>query len=119
MKIHHIALRTRDVARLEAFYAGALGLPVLRREGNVWLAAGDSIVMLEACRTGEPDVPVGSFELVAFAISPRERAKFARRLRIEAETPFTLYVRDPDGRRVGLSHYPDAAETGSAYPAAE
>jgi HSP20 family molecular chaperone IbpA len=27
---------------------------------------------------------------------------------IEGETAFTLYVRDPDGTRVGLSHYPDA-----------
>jgi catechol 2,3-dioxygenase-like lactoylglutathione lyase family enzyme len=116
MRIHHIALRTRDVARLEAFYAGTLGLLVLKREGNVWLGAGDAIVMLEARGPGEPDVPVGSFELVAFAISPGERAEFARRLPIEAETPFTLYVRDPDGRRVGLSHYPDRAETGSAYP---
>jgi hypothetical protein len=26
---------------------------------------------------------------------------------IEDRTAYTLYVRDPDGRRIGLSSYPD------------
>ena len=30
---------------------------------------------------------------------------------IEDRTAFTLYVRDPDGRRVGLSSYPTPLET--------
>jgi catechol 2,3-dioxygenase-like lactoylglutathione lyase family enzyme len=108
MKIHHVALRTRDLARLEAFYVGALGLRVLRRAArSVWLEAGDAIVMLEMREADEPDVSVGTMEMVAFAITPAERAKFARSLPIEAETRFTLYTRDPDGRRVGLSHYPE------------
>ena len=28
---------------------------------------------------------------------------------IEARTEFTLYFRDPDGRRIGLSHYPETS----------
>ncbi len=47
-------------------------------------------------------------ELVAFAIDdlPSWRRKLAEAgVVIEAETVHTLYVRDPDGRRVGLSTY--------------
>jgi catechol 2,3-dioxygenase-like lactoylglutathione lyase family enzyme len=106
MRIHHVALRTQDVPRLLEFYAGTLGLRVLEHEHSVWLEAGDAIVMLEARGPSEPDVPVGSMEMIAFAISPEERAALARRLPVESETRFTIYVRDPDGRRVGLSHYP-------------
>jgi glyoxylase I family protein len=114
VEIHHVALRTRDVARLEAFYAGILGLNALRRDGDrsVWLAAGRAIVMIEAREPSEPEPPRGSMEMVAFAIAPAERKACARRIEaagfpIEAETRFTIYTRDPDGRRVGLSHYPE------------
>ena len=112
MRVHHIALRTRDLPRLEAFYAGVLGLAVARRneERSVWLRAGEAILMLERAEPTEPDVPPGAMEMVAFAIGPEMRATckerlFARGIPLEAETPYTLYFRDPDGRRVGLSHY--------------
>ena len=29
---------------------------------------------------------------------------------VESRTPFTLYVRGPEGNRVGLSHWPHAAD---------
>jgi glyoxylase I family protein len=114
MRIHHVALRTGDLPRLEAFYVDVLGLSVTKRQGerSVWLDAGGTIVMLEARDApGEPGVPEGTKELVAFAIEPGARAHYGERLSragvaIEAETPSTLYVRDPDGRRVGLSAYP-------------
>jgi catechol 2,3-dioxygenase-like lactoylglutathione lyase family enzyme len=48
--LHHAAVRCRDLARAERFYAGVLGLPVLRRwpraaadgggDRSVWLALG-------------------------------------------------------------------------------
>jgi hypothetical protein len=28
---------------------------------------------------------------------------------VQGSTAYTLYVLDPDGNRVGLSHYPEAA----------
>ena len=31
MRIHHLAFRTGNLARLEAFYVGALGLAVVQR----------------------------------------------------------------------------------------
>jgi glyoxylase I family protein len=115
MHVHHLALRTRDLPRLEAFYAGLLGLDVLRRDGarSVWLRAEGAVVMLELAEPGEPEVPARSMEMLAFAIAPEERAEYTRRLElagvaVEAETPFTTYFRDPDGRRVGVSHYPHA-----------
>ena len=114
MRIHHVALRTRDLARLESFYTLLLGLPVTRRNGDrsLWLSSGDAILMIERASESEPTISMGSMDLVAFAIAASERDATAARLRaagvaIEAETPFTLYFRDPDGRRVGVSHFPD------------
>lgn len=112
MRLHHLALRTRDLPRLEAFYAGLLALPAVRRgERSVWLDAAGTIVMLEIADEGEV-LASPTLELVCFAISPGERAGWEERLRragiaIEATTGFTMYFRDPDGRRVALSHYPD------------
>ncbi|HEY8077256.1 MAG TPA: VOC family protein [Labilithrix sp.] len=108
MRIHHIALRTRDLARLERFYVETLGFVVTRRqEHSVWLGAGGAILMLERADDGEPAVPKGSKELVAFAISPEEHAEYTHLVAVEARTASTIYFRDPDGRRVALSAYPD------------
>jgi catechol 2,3-dioxygenase-like lactoylglutathione lyase family enzyme len=99
-------MRTTDVARLERFYAGVLGLTVLRRDaarGSVWLDAGGTVLMLEAAEAGEPPVPAGSRELLAFAVSDKE--VWRARVDVEAETQHTLYFRDPDGRRVAISSY--------------
>ena len=113
MRIHHLAFRSGDIARLERFYVEVLGLAVLQRQErrSVWLDAGGSIVMIELRDDGEAAHPAGSRELVAFAIAPDERSLVCGRLAragvaVEAATEFTLYVRDPDGRRVGLSSYP-------------
>ena len=115
LSLHHVALRTGDVVGLAAFYRDVVGLSSLERPGGAgggtWLAAGDAILMLEPRADGEPDIPIGSKDLLAFAIDPGERPAFEERLvrlgvRVEASTPYTLYFRDPDGRRVGVSHYP-------------
>ncbi len=120
MNVHHVALRTDDVPRLLAFYRDVLDLPVVERPtgesgAGVWLAAGSTLLMLEPRNVGEPGIPPGSMELVAFAIRPEERASVAGRLdragvAIEGQTAFTLYCRDPDGRRVGVSHFPERGE---------
>ena len=112
MRVHHVAFRTGDLGVLERFYVGALGLAVLRRqERSVWLDAGGTIVMLELGDVGETAHPAGSKELVAFAVASDARALTLDRLvragvAVEASTDFTLYVLDPDGRRIGLSSYP-------------
>ncbi len=106
MRIHHVALRTRDLARLEHFYATVLGLRVMRRDderGSVWLDAGGAVLMLERSGAGEPGVPDGTMDLVAFAVEDKEA--WRSRVSAEAETEHTLYFRDPDGRRVAVSSY--------------
>ena len=110
MRLHHLAMRTGNLPDLVRFYSERLGLRVLqRRDGSVWLDADGTILMLEARSEGEPSVPAGSMEMVAFAIRPEERPGWVTKLGglVEAQTEFTLYFRDPDGRRVGLSHYQD------------
>jgi glyoxylase I family protein len=111
VRIHHIAMRTGDLARLERFYVDVLGLALLRRDDareSVWLDAAGSIVMLERADADEPKTPQGSKDLVAFAVDDKEswRVRLARAgVAIEAETPHTLYFRDPDARRVAVSTY--------------
>lgn len=107
MRVHHVAFRTRDLGRLETFYVGTLGLVVSKRseDRSVWLDAGGTILMLERMEPNEPDVPQGSREMIAFAIAPDDPR--VATLPIEDRTSFTVYVRDPDGRRIGLSSWPE------------
>jgi catechol 2,3-dioxygenase-like lactoylglutathione lyase family enzyme len=112
--IHHLALRVADVERSRAFYSGFLGLPELRRfeeepEGlrSVWLAAGPTVVMLEKRLKGNgPDA--GSGHVLALAVDNLrewEERLGAAGIAVEERTAYTLYLRDPDGHRVGLSVY--------------
>jgi catechol 2,3-dioxygenase-like lactoylglutathione lyase family enzyme len=106
MRIHHLALRTRDVARLERFYAGVLGLAVVKRDearGSVWMDAGGAVLMIERAAEAEPEIARGTLELVAFAVA--RIGDWRERVPVEAETANTLYFRDPDGRRVAVSDY--------------
>jgi len=56
MRAHHIAIYTRDLARLEAFYTQTLGFPVARRwdaPGIVFVDAGG--LWIELTRQDAPD----------------------------------------------------------------
>lgn len=118
--LHHLALGTRDVARLARFYIDVLELPEVTRHlhpngslRSVWLDLGGSLLMIEP--TGEPPrmvvgVGAGPF-LIAVAVSADERARFEARVEasgavIESRSEFTSYARDPDGNRIALSEYP-------------
>jgi catechol 2,3-dioxygenase-like lactoylglutathione lyase family enzyme len=125
LALHHVAVNCLDLARCERFYREVLGLAELRRwpaEGggdrSVWLAAGDGFLALERAdrepdpgpwRDGRPGL-----HLVALRIARREREEWERRLAshgvpVAHRTRFTLYLRDPEGNRIGLTHYPDSA----------
>jgi hypothetical protein len=123
LPVHHLAVVVADLARAERFYAGVLGLPVLRRwedaEGNprsVWLALGEG-AFLAVERAETPDGARRSdtapgFHCMALGIRPEERESWRARLAaqgfaVERESPYTLYTRDPDGNLVGLSHFPE------------
>lgn len=120
MRIHHLALRTRDVTGLARFYEEVVGLALVKRADappalgkSVWLDAGGAIVMIEEAMATEPAVAHATMELTAaFTIAPSERTFVEDRLTkagviVEARTAYTLYFRDPDGRRIGVSAYPD------------
>ncbi len=115
LRIHHLALRARDPDATERFYVSVLGLKVVARHparGSVWLDADGAIVMVERADGGErlpaEGTPPGTKDLVAFAVDdlPAWRRRLVEAgVAIEGETPNTLYVRDPDGRRIGVSTY--------------
>ena len=125
--VHHVALQVRTLAPMVAFYRDVLGLPVLaeHRSGDgqlrsVWMGLPGAFLTLETV-VGEPPPPApfrnqtpGWF-LLALRIPATERARVRAELErvhvaVEHETPWTLYVRDPEGNRVGLSHHPHEAE---------
>jgi len=109
--VHHVAIDVRDLDAAEAFYGGVLGLPLLARHAtpdgaprSVWLDMGDgAILMLERGAGGH-----GKYVL-ALRIAREERAAWSAKLAVQASTAYTLYVLDPDGNKVGLSHYPEPA----------
>lgn len=77
--------------------------------------------MLEPSEEDEPAPDPASKELVCFALATEDHKSAVARLSsanvaIEASTAYTIYVRDPDGRRVGLSSYPDVARFAPHVP---
>lgn len=113
MRVHHIALRCSDLDRAEGFWSRVFGLPVVRRDGAraVWLDLGGAVLMLERAAPDEPRPPAGSMDFLALTVTAAERDDFERRcaaqgVAVEHATTHTRYVRDPDGRRVGVSTYP-------------
>jgi glyoxylase I family protein len=123
--VHHVALGVGDLARCEAFYTGVLGLPVLRRwpaadgagDRSVWLDLGRGAFLALERVSGMAAAAFGDragYLMIALAIARGARdeweARFAAAgVAIVHRTDHTLYVADPEGNRVGLSHWPDAA----------
>lgn len=121
--VHHLAVKVSDLARAEAFYVSVLGLPVLRRwptadgrgERSLWLDVGQGTFLALECAEGtgptkREDAP--GIHLLALAIARDERETWETRLAgagfpVYQRTDFTLYVRDPEGNRIGLSHWPE------------
>ncbi|MFO0600104.1 MAG: VOC family protein [Myxococcaceae bacterium] len=120
---HHVAVQVADVDRVARFYVQVLGLSEVRRfhrdDGSlrsVWVAAQPdaqgpfvAIEQLDARERG----PAG-YSMVAFRIAPEARqaviAELAQHgVAIEKQSGWTIYVRDPEGNLVGLSHHPHDA----------
>ncbi len=113
--IHHLALRVADCRASRAFYCDALGLEELRRPASgpvvesIWLRLGEGAILMLERRLRGAGPEGGSGHVLALAVD--DLAAWERRLtelgiEIEDRTPHTLYVRDPDGHRVGLSIFP-------------
>jgi|HubBroStandDraft_2_1064218.scaffolds.fasta_scaffold109565_3 glyoxylase I family protein len=140
--VHHVAIAVRDLDLLEAFYTRVLGLPVLRRwpmagpdrgaprDRSVWLDLGSGAFLAleraadaKVARQGaaSPDRALG-YLMIALRITRATRPDWEARLAaagvaVVARTAYTLYVADPEGNRVGLSHWPDAAQDPTLPPA--
>jgi len=113
-----------DLEAAEGFYAGVLGLRVLRRwddasgrPRSVWLDLGDgSFLAVERAPEAGPrrsdDAP--GHHCLALRIEADARSGWVAHLEaagvpVERETGYTVYLRDPEGNLVALSHWPDAA----------
>jgi glyoxylase I family protein len=124
-RLHHLAVVVADLGRAERFYCEILGLPVLRRLSDargapraIWLELQGAFLALERAEspggaTRADQAP--GFHCLALAIAPGDKQAWRERLEaagfaLVRESPFTLYVRDPDGNLVGLSHHPEVEE---------
>ena len=125
--VHHVAVKVVDLARAERFYVRVLGLSVLKRwpgrpgddgrDRSLWLdlAGGGFLALERADRTGEAKSEDGAgIHLLALQIRRRDRDVWIAALAdvghpIYQHTDFTIYVRDPEGNRIGLSHWPEPA----------
>lgn len=122
---HHVAIQVKDVARVAAFYVEVLGLPELQRfhrdDGSlrsIWVGASvnepeRAFLAVEQLDAQRSEGALG-FSMVALRIDAGQRAAIVEELGrrgvpIEKQTGWTLYVRDPEGNLVGLSHHPHNA----------
>jgi catechol-2,3-dioxygenase len=109
MQVHHIALRSHNLASLERFYGDLLGLECVRRtERSLWFRMGGAVLMLEQAEPHEPRPQHDTMEMFALAVSPTRRSQLQAHLQNagfspESRTEYTIYYRDPENRRVGLS----------------
>jgi catechol 2,3-dioxygenase-like lactoylglutathione lyase family enzyme len=117
VRIHHLALRVRDIDACRDFYAKILGLELVSSdERRVWLRVGDAVLMLEQSLRGTgPDEGSGH----VLALEASELASWEARLEaaavpIDDRTPATLFFRDPEGHRVALSVYRFAASSSTS-----
>jgi catechol 2,3-dioxygenase-like lactoylglutathione lyase family enzyme len=123
--LHHVAIQVKALEEVARFYREVLGLSELERHvgadgaaRSIWLdVGGGGFLALERVETRPAPAPAfrdgrpGLF-LVALRIArtdrTRIRAELERRgIPLVHETRWTLYVRDPEGNRVALSHHPD------------
>lgn len=123
--LSHVAVVVRDLAASEHFYMEILGLPLLRRHDDdhgkhraTWVAldASNPDGSFLAIERGDPEgAPrrddVVGLHCLAIGIRVEERAAWiarlaARGMNVIRSTQYTLYVRDPDGVLIGLSHFP-------------
>jgi catechol 2,3-dioxygenase-like lactoylglutathione lyase family enzyme len=120
---HHAAIQVKDVERVTRFYRDVIGLTELTRyhleDGtlrSVWLALssdGDAAKGFFAVELAANPAAAQmlSHSMLALRIAPDAReatiaALTAADVPVFKQTQWTLYVRDPEGNVVGLSHHP-------------
>ena len=128
--VHHVAIAVRDLEAVVVFYTGVLGLPIVRRwpvagaekrDRSVWLDLGSGAFLaleraadVEVAGEGAAVERTHGYLMIALRITAAARAHWEARLAaagvaVVHRTDYTLYIADPEGNRIGLSHWPDAA----------
>lgn len=120
--LSHAAVVVSDLAPAERFYMELLGLRLLTRHADaagrprsLWVALeGEAFLAIElgdeqAARRADAGA---GHHCLALRITAEEREAWRARLaehgvRVERESDFTMYFRDPDGSLVALSHWPE------------
>ncbi|MBL8955480.1 MAG: VOC family protein [Myxococcaceae bacterium] len=116
--IHHVAIQVHDVEKVAAFYREVLALPERvrhrRDDGSlrsIWVeaSADGAFFAIEQLEGGSRGALGHS--LVALRIAREERAGWLARFEklgvpIEKQTRWSVYVRDPEGNAIALSHHP-------------
>jgi glyoxylase I family protein len=122
--VHHVALRVTDLARAGAFYRDVLGLTELARhrsadgtDRSIWLALpGGAFLALERATSDSLAPPTAAprvgYCVLALRIWREQRSQIEHELRrrgaaIVHQTSWTIYIEDPEGNRIGLSHHPN------------
>jgi catechol 2,3-dioxygenase-like lactoylglutathione lyase family enzyme len=125
-RLHHLAILSRDIERLAAFYGSSFRLrEVARHEDesgrlrSIWLDLAGPLLMIERTEADvtAPSPPSTGLLLFALQVSPAERRRIEAELGaggvpIERRTAFTSYARDPDGNLFAFSHYPEPNRDG-------
>lgn len=131
LRIDHVVLRVRDVARMQAFYCDVLGCTVEKRQaaiGLLQLRAGDALIDLvdvdgKLGRVGgaAPGSEGRNLDHLCLRVEPFDRkaivahlqahgaevGEFGSRYGAEGEGP-SQYLLDPEGNAVELKGPPDA-----------
>ncbi len=124
--IHHLALLVSDLENADKFYRGILGLKEEKRwfyeDGktvrSIWLRTGEnSRLMLEQAtdETNRRTEGRGGWHLLALEIQANESQVWreylsSKGITIADESDFSLYIDDPEGNKLALSHWPHALE---------
>lgn len=118
IKAHHMALKCHHLTAMGEFYGEVLRLDLVDQKKNgeelrsLWFKVGDIILMIEkeAQLKEESKVNRPGWDILVFQIEKKQQDQWRRHLlenhiQIEDETDYTLYFRDPEGNRLGLSWY--------------
>lgn len=124
--IHHVAVVTNDLAASERFYLDVLGLGLRARHHTdagvhratwVHLPDGTFLALEIGSSDRARDDAAPGLHCLALGIDAAERDAWREHLEasghpVVRETAFTIYVRDPSGVLVGLSHHPATRASG-------
>ena len=113
MKLHHLAFRCNDYKEVSLFYKNLFKLKEIfsQKKYSIWLKGSDDLVfMFEQATPGEARPESNNHELICFYAEANEKKAIINELKkknieIESQTEKTIYFRDPENRKIGISDF--------------